>query len=140
LNHCWQVHFRLTFYFPPVKPLTSLFAAHATQSPRGLLHRAFSVFLFDDSGRLLLQQRAASKITFPNVWIQVQTPKRLINQCASVLLPLAGGWWLVAGWLACLPGFLFLCLPSFSFVLTCGFMYVSMYVYLVCDVQQNSTI
>jgi isopentenyl-diphosphate delta-isomerase type 1 len=36
--------------------------------PRGHLHRAFSVFLFDSSGRLLLQQRAANKITFPNVW------------------------------------------------------------------------
>jgi len=36
--------------------------------PRGQLHRAFSVFLFDSQDRLLLQQRAASKITFPNVW------------------------------------------------------------------------
>ena len=36
--------------------------------PSGLLHRAFSVFLFDADGRLLLQQRALSKITFPGVW------------------------------------------------------------------------
>nr|AYV97147.1 isopentenyl diphosphate isomerase/squalene synthase [Haslea ostrearia] len=37
--------------------------------PRGILHRAFSVFLFDEStGELLLQQRASTKITFPNVW------------------------------------------------------------------------
>ena len=36
--------------------------------PTGLLHRAFSVFLFDAQGRLLLQQRAADKITFPSVW------------------------------------------------------------------------
>ena len=36
--------------------------------PSGLLHRAFSVFLFDAAGRLLLQQRALSKITFPGVW------------------------------------------------------------------------
>jgi hypothetical protein len=36
-------------------------------TPTGLLHRAFSVFLFDASGRLLLQQRAAEKITFPGV-------------------------------------------------------------------------
>jgi isopentenyl-diphosphate delta-isomerase len=33
--------------------------------PQGLLHRAFSVFLFDSSGKLLLQQRAKDKITFP---------------------------------------------------------------------------
>jgi farnesyl-diphosphate farnesyltransferase len=36
--------------------------------PKGIVHRAFSVMLFDDKGRLLLQQRAASKITFPHVW------------------------------------------------------------------------
>jgi isopentenyl-diphosphate delta-isomerase len=33
-----------------------------------LLHRAFSVFLFDSQKRLLLQQRASSKITFPLYW------------------------------------------------------------------------
>jgi len=37
-------------------------------TPRGLLHRAFSVFLFNEKGELLLQQRASDKITFPNVW------------------------------------------------------------------------
>ena len=38
------------------------------EQARGILHRAFSVFLFDEStGELLLQQRASSKITFPNV-------------------------------------------------------------------------
>ncbi|GLC51786.1 hypothetical protein PLESTB_000548100 [Pleodorina starrii] len=47
--------------------------------PRGLLHRAFSVFLFSPDGRLLLQQRAASKVTFPSVWT---------NTCCSH--PLAG--------------------------------------------------
>ena len=31
---------------------------------KGLLHRAFSVFLFDNKNRLLLQQRASEKITF----------------------------------------------------------------------------
>lgn len=35
---------------------------------RGLLHRAFSVFLFDSKKRLLLQQRASEKITFPDLW------------------------------------------------------------------------
>ncbi|KAL8966423.1 MAG: hypothetical protein Q9197_005993 [Variospora fuerteventurae] len=34
----------------------------------GLLHRAFSVFLFDSQNRLLLQQRASEKITFPDMW------------------------------------------------------------------------
>ncbi|KAI3403174.1 IDI1 [Candida oxycetoniae] len=35
---------------------------------QGLLHRAFSVFLFNQSGKLLLQQRADEKITFPSMW------------------------------------------------------------------------
>jgi len=34
----------------------------------GILHRAFSVFLFNTGGELLLQRRAPSKITFPNYW------------------------------------------------------------------------
>ncbi|GAA3374609.1 isopentenyl-diphosphate Delta-isomerase [Streptomyces racemochromogenes] len=34
----------------------------------GLLHRAFSVFLFDQQGRLLLQQRALGKYHSPGVW------------------------------------------------------------------------
>ena len=33
---------------------------------KGKLHRAFSLFLFNAEGKLLLQQRAASKITFPD--------------------------------------------------------------------------
>ncbi|MFD9125040.1 isopentenyl-diphosphate Delta-isomerase [Kitasatospora sp. NPDC059571] len=39
----------------------------AHQQP-GRLHRAFSVFLFDQHGRLLLQQRALSKYHSPGVW------------------------------------------------------------------------
>lgn len=48
----------------------SKYEAHrfTAEAPAGILHRAFSVFLFDSSNRLLLQQRAASKITFPKVW------------------------------------------------------------------------
>lgn len=48
---------------------------------RGLLHRAFSVFLFDSNKRLLLQQRAAEKITFPNMWT---------NTCCSHPLGIPG--------------------------------------------------
>jgi isopentenyl-diphosphate delta-isomerase len=35
---------------------------------QGLLHRAFSVFLFNEDGKLLLQKRADEKITFANMW------------------------------------------------------------------------
>lgn len=35
---------------------------------KGMLHRAFSVFLFNSNGELLLQQRANAKITFPGYW------------------------------------------------------------------------
>lgn len=37
--------------------------------PKSLLHRAFSVFLFErKDGKLLLQKRADEKITFPGMW------------------------------------------------------------------------
>ncbi|OEJ93518.1 isopentenyl-diphosphate Delta-isomerase [Streptomyces thermolilacinus] len=39
----------------------------AHQAP-GRLHRAFSVFLFDEEGRLLLQRRALGKYHSPGVW------------------------------------------------------------------------
>ncbi|MFD8479882.1 isopentenyl-diphosphate Delta-isomerase [Kitasatospora sp. NPDC059673] len=39
----------------------------AHQQP-GRLHRAFSVFLFDRQGRMLLQRRALSKYHSPGVW------------------------------------------------------------------------
>lgn len=32
------------------------------------LHRAFSIFLFDSRGRMLMQQRAPTKVTFPSYW------------------------------------------------------------------------
>lgn len=38
------------------------------KNPYGILHRAFSVFLFDlSTNRLLIHKRASDKITFPNV-------------------------------------------------------------------------
>src|SRR5690242_4108078 len=48
---------------------------------KGLLHRAFSVFLFDQQNRLLLQQRASEKITFPDMWT---------NTCCSHPLGIPG--------------------------------------------------
>lgn len=35
---------------------------------KGMLHRAFSIFLFDEKNRLLLQQRSDFKITYPSMW------------------------------------------------------------------------
>jgi len=34
----------------------------------GVLHRAFSLFLFDEAGELLLQQRSAAKRLWPGFW------------------------------------------------------------------------
>ncbi|KAL1935820.1 hypothetical protein VTP01DRAFT_4960 [Rhizomucor pusillus] len=53
---------------------------------KGLLHRAFSVFLFDSQNRLLLQQRASEKITFPDMWTNtccshpLNTPSELVEE------------------------------------------------------------
>lgn len=52
---------------------------HQFKHGTGPLHRAFSVFLFSPDNKLLLQQRAACKVTFPSVWT---------NTCCSH--PLAG--------------------------------------------------
>lgn len=41
---------------------------------KGMLHRAFSVFLFNSNNELLLQQRSDAKITFPG---------RFTNTCCS---------------------------------------------------------
>jgi isopentenyl-diphosphate delta-isomerase len=59
----------------------------------GVLHRAFSVFLFDADGRLLLQKRAAGKRLWPGYWsntccshprrgesLQVATSRRLQDE------------------------------------------------------------
>ena len=35
---------------------------------KGLLHRAFSVFIFNDRGEMLLQKRAAGKYHFAGLW------------------------------------------------------------------------
>ncbi|ELT89045.1 hypothetical protein CAPTEDRAFT_150744 [Capitella teleta] len=44
-------------------------ACHAMENiNKGMLHRAFSVFLFNSEGKLLLQQRSDAKITFPAHW------------------------------------------------------------------------
>ncbi|MEV0779273.1 isopentenyl-diphosphate Delta-isomerase [Streptomyces sp. NPDC050433] len=40
----------------------------AAHQPPGRLHRAFSVFLFDAQGRLLIQRRALGKYHSPGVW------------------------------------------------------------------------
>lgn len=48
---------------------------------KGLLHRAFSVFLFNSKDQLLLQQRASEKITFPDMWT---------NTCCSHPLGIPG--------------------------------------------------
>lgn len=43
--------------------------AHITKAiADGLLHRAFSVLLFNSENKLMLQQRAGTKITFPFFW------------------------------------------------------------------------
>tara|TARA_Y100001980_G_C14546978_1_gene327309 strand:- start:215 stop:1987 length:1773 start_codon:yes stop_codon:yes gene_type:complete len=40
----------------------------AAHHQAGMLHRAFSVLLFNSDNRLLLQKRADDKVTFPGVW------------------------------------------------------------------------
>jgi isopentenyl-diphosphate delta-isomerase len=59
-------------FHPPFlsKPLILSAPGHLMENiNKGLLHRAFSAFIFRPSdGKLLLQQRASEKITFPDMW------------------------------------------------------------------------
>ncbi|MEV4705518.1 isopentenyl-diphosphate Delta-isomerase [Actinoplanes sp. NPDC049316] len=72
--------------------------AHAAP---GMLHRAFSVFLRDPAGRVLLQQRAAVKTRFPLRWantccghplpeesLQVAAGRRLVEEVGVDGVPL----------------------------------------------------
>ncbi|KYQ99773.1 isopentenyl-diphosphate D-isomerase [Tieghemostelium lacteum] len=52
----------------PLRPGTKKECHLMSNISQGLLHRAFSVFLFNSEGKLLLQQRAMEKITFPGYW------------------------------------------------------------------------
>ncbi len=58
------------------EPLGTMEKMEAHQ--KGLLHRAFSVFIFDSKGRMLLQQRAAQKYHGAHLWT---------NACCSHPLP-----------------------------------------------------
>ena len=49
-------------------------------SPRGRVHRAFSVFLFDGESRMLITKRAATKITFPEVWTNACCSHQIYGQ------------------------------------------------------------
>lgn len=58
------------FVIPCFRPTSASPSGHLMENiNKGLLHRAFSAFVFRPSdGRLLLQQRATEKITFPDMW------------------------------------------------------------------------
>jgi isopentenyl-diphosphate delta-isomerase len=58
------------------KPIGTMGKLEAHQ--KGLLHRAFSVFIFNDKGELLLQKRASTKYHSPGLWT---------NTCCSHPLP-----------------------------------------------------
>ena len=49
------------------------------EQPRGICHRAFSLFIFNPEGKLLLTQRASSKITFPGVWTNTACSHPLVG-------------------------------------------------------------
>jgi len=43
-------------------------AKAACHSDKGILHRAFSIFVFNGANELLLQKRSAEKLLWPNYW------------------------------------------------------------------------
>lgn len=65
----------------PIGSVSKKDAHLMTNINAGLLHRAFSLFIFNSDNKLLLQQRASEKITFPNMWT---------NTCCSHPLSIEG--------------------------------------------------
>jgi len=59
---------------------------HEVTSGTSLLHRAFSLFVFNSRDELLLQQRSDTKITFPGLWTNtccshpLSTPTELVEE------------------------------------------------------------
>jgi isopentenyl-diphosphate Delta-isomerase len=53
---------------------------------QGVLHRAFSIFLFDDAGNMILQQRALSKYHSAGLWTNAccshPSPNETVEQAA----------------------------------------------------------
>lgn len=54
---------------------------HQMKNGSSLLHRAFSLFIFNSKNELLLQKRSSTKITFPDMWT---------NTCCSHPLAVEG--------------------------------------------------
>ena len=65
----------------------SKYRAHAGA---GVLHRAFSVLLFNDEGKLLIQKRSSDKITFPGYWANTCCSHPLYNDDELELTNSAG--------------------------------------------------
>lgn len=68
-NHC---HIDITLYL--------VHSRLSNNSSEPLLHRAFSVFMFDTQHRLLLQKRASTKITFPDRWTNTCCSHPIVDQ------------------------------------------------------------
>ena len=63
----------IDYHFLSIKKtcfIDAMFIIHCSTSP-GLLHRAFSVFIFNSEAKLLLQQRSDAKITFPGTHLSI---------------------------------------------------------------------
>jgi isopentenyl-diphosphate Delta-isomerase len=54
---------------------------HTANTP---LHRGFSVFLFDEAGKVLLQQRSSHKKTWPLVWAGSCCGHPMLNESTEV--------------------------------------------------------
>jgi isopentenyl-diphosphate Delta-isomerase len=61
------------------------FAEKLEAHQKALLHRAFSVFIFNSNGELLLQQRAKSKYPRPNELVLDAAKRRLDEEMGLVL-------------------------------------------------------
>jgi len=63
-----------------IGPISKYDSHRAELIKAGRLHRAFSLFVFDDHSRLLLQKRSKHKVTFASLWTNSCCSHPLFNE------------------------------------------------------------
>lgn len=63
---------------------TKLGSHHTKVVAEGMLHRAFSVILFNSENKLMIQQRAGCKVTFPYFWANTCCSHPIYNYPAEL--------------------------------------------------------
>ena len=67
-NHRVSFHDEMLIVVNPDNQVLDYLDKETCHRGEGILHRAFSIFIFNDKGEVLLQQRSAEKPLWPLIW------------------------------------------------------------------------